>query len=380
MILSKNIKWLVIGFIASWGTNLNASSKVMRKYANNLHDHEDIQQHPLPTIATGDEWHLRWESSYIYGNLAVGKLSPDEKASLDQWLYLDLSKDNVNGVAHSIFNALLRGQSWLGVDRYASETLVKIGKGVRDDKIYDLKESVKQCCLEWATGQLTYFENPIKQCIIAKQPLPHDLAIAIAKLLYQADYQSNLFKKWVRTVVASEPTITLDKETREMCDKCATQIFALMAPDLVAADPSWPPMFVPNVGHAAYLKQIDASDMHSARQHVWRAFVLEGCPQLSQLPDVSPIWPDGWWGTWNAAFYEALRSMMLRLAPSNVQEIIDRLKRISPDVLPTTCPPDLMELLTPIKIDEHQVRPAVYQAWMKAWEYTCEVCAQVTPE
>ncbi|MDR1597381.1 MAG: hypothetical protein LBR89_00380 [Holosporales bacterium] len=236
----------------------------------------------------------------------------------------------------------------------------------------------------------SYFAPEVVQCIREGRRLPPKKAMEIATALYKIDHcyvlQENRdddIDVWVHKIYADAEAEASDDDIREKCKDCIAQINALKS--LYAAKYSKSlHVFLPRDIHvgSVYGREMP----HEACEVVWKAFLLEECPQLSQQewPNVPSTWRPGWQAEWCDEFELALCSLMPGVAPDDIHSAVQlSWGDTSLDVLPTTLPPDLTYAHQQ-KRDRHLCiyipESAINQAWLHAWKHIGDKYLQMTPE
>ncbi|MDR1597738.1 MAG: hypothetical protein LBR89_02265, partial [Holosporales bacterium] len=113
---------------------------------------------------------------------------------------------------------------------------------------------------------------------------------------------------------------------------------------------------------------------------VWNAFLRNEYPQLAQQEGNFSTVPSTWSPERQAEWCNEFDTKLCSLMPRVEREDIHRAAQLSwgenlPDVLPTTCPPDLMiahRRQSDKKLCICIPSYAVYQAWMHAWKHMCD--------
>ncbi|MDR1597619.1 MAG: hypothetical protein LBR89_01645 [Holosporales bacterium] len=426
---SKNIKWLIAGLVASLATNLNASRQDMLELANRLHGIETSDEYAekrgLATTST-NECYLWWEMPRIYGDAAIQRLPVQAIEALDTFLLKGLPDDQVNALAMAIATAMVTNeQSWLGIERYMCEHLIKNGTMDLERSTWDLRNNVESCCRKLFKQKLLPFVAPVVYNIALARPLPDDIARELAMTAfpmgqyYPTDWfcqvlTDALFTKSIlnhnsfslrlyrpgnvlRPIQCGEIGLTdysyndlprrSKSEIYTRCKPYADQIREFMYPIGENSDyrhlHTLMPVFTHHSpdytgeeegeGEEYELKQAQkqAQKRHDVRQQMWGAFLLKYCPQISQQEWQWPNVPQTLIDRWYTAFADELCSRIREIRPTHEQYVRPALESLS-CVPCATCPPDLFWDMHNKPYICEAWRPAVYQAWMSAWIQTCK--------
>jgi hypothetical protein len=374
----------------------NASRQYMQSYIERLLEQSRATQDCPTSTNYPDhfiEYYLHFEDPVIYGDKAVQQLPLDVKEMLDLFLRKRLPDDKVESLASGIFNAMLvNGQVWLGIERYMVEKIVKRG----DYFYHDFYDYVKKLVLhvtpyvgEWFLSEVSQFAPSVLQCLCDQQPLPRDIAESIAIKDFQAAtcYNCYSIKEWIHTTY----THISDDSVRDICangvQRIVTQLCdlhnSLYKQDLFQSQ-SFIPMF------ARHYPSSSEPSKRAARPGVWCDFLLEDCPQMLQQrwkwPNVPQTWPADWKVIWYQNFLQLLCSLEPKVRQADIPYALQQLwgEHVM-EMLPITCPPDLMNAQSKLNLQSRgpaiacMQAPIVYQAWIQAWKQTCDQLCH-TPE
>jgi hypothetical protein len=369
------MKWLVVGFIANFGTTLNASRIEMQPLVDNLvrifgiHFSEAGGMDPEFT-----EVNLYEEDHKVYGVAAIRLVPEQGQVALSQFVQQGRPNDQMTIVARSIADAMwTKDQSWFGVERYIGELSVKIGKFWSGPDMCQFKQAVKGCLHEQFESTLPGLAHHVVQSASNQQLLPDSVATAIAVNARRVNYKNDSLTRWIhRTYAASVNPGTSDSEVQDRCRNCVSQVQGLLAQ---LGNNDTLPLMYPIMRYPCISTKLASS---TARLMIWSMFLCQDCPQMSQQgwgwPNVPSEWPFGWWETWDDVFVNTLVAIMRRFAPDQVRNAIRNGMPTLRGALPMTCPPELImayKQTRPTWPDPRQLKPALYQAWMEAWKQTC---------
>ncbi|MDR1597706.1 MAG: hypothetical protein LBR89_02105 [Holosporales bacterium] len=367
-------------------TNLNASRLEMHELEERLlYIESNAKLNAVREELTPNELTIYWESPpsrrpTIYGDAAISRLGPFVKSELDRFLAMTLPENQRNDLVRYIATYITaNSQSWLGIERYMIESIVKSGDDSRYVKVRILTDLVESYFYEQFEDFFSGDAITVLHCIKRDQPLPDVTATALARRAYEANY--NWLPNWIhRTYAATVSPRTSDSEIEEKCQTCVTQLLERIT-SISKNDPHRLQVFMHRVSHFHCFTDLEP---RSVDKYVWRAFLFEECPQLSlqkrPWPDAPQTWPDEWWHKWDDKFMKKVSSLLLGFSQHKTQYIIQSIDDVLPCVS-TTSPPSLMKmyLRMPDLTDASLTKRIVYQAWMHAWKKTCQLYADIRP-